>query len=76
MECIAHRGSAFRVPENSLAGIKYTAMMNIEQIECDISVASDDTAVTFHDGSLCRMTGDPRLVLSVSSEELLTIPLI
>ena len=26
MECIAHRGSALRVPENSLAGIKYTAM--------------------------------------------------
>jgi len=60
MECIAHRGSALRVPENSLAGIKYTAMMDIKQIECDISVASDDIAVIFHDESLRRMTGDPR----------------
>ena len=76
MECIAHRGSALRVPENSLAGIKYTAMMDIKQIECDISVASDDIAVIFHDESLRRMTGDPRSVLSVSSEELVTIPLI
>ncbi|MDC0379179.1 glycerophosphodiester phosphodiesterase family protein [Litorivicinus sp.] len=76
MECIAHRGSAFRVPENSLAGIKYTAMMDIKQIECDISVASDDIAVIFHDESLRRMTGDPRSVLSVSSEELGMIPLI
>ena len=76
MECIAHRGSAFRVPENSLAGIQYTAMMNIKQIECDISVASDDIAVIFHDESLRRMTGYPRSVLSVSSEELVTIPLI
>ncbi|MDC0882746.1 glycerophosphodiester phosphodiesterase family protein [Litorivicinus sp.] len=76
MECIAHRGSALRVPENSLAGIKYTAMMDIKQIECDISVASDDIAVIFHDESLRRMTGDPRSALSVSSEELVTIPLI
>ena len=76
MECIAHRGKALRVPENSIAGIKYTAITNIKQIECDISVASDDIAVIFHDKSLRRMTGDPRSVLSVCSEELVTIPLI
>lgn len=76
MECIAHHGSPFRVPENSLDGTKYTAMMDIKQIECDVSVAADDIAVIFHDESLRPMTGGLRSVLSVSGEQLFTIPLI
>ena len=76
MDCIAHRGSSNRVPENSIAGIHYTASHNIKQIECDISVASDGVAVIFHDEYLWRMTGDPRSVLSLTSAELTKIPLI
>lgn len=76
MDCIAHRGSANRVPENSMAGIHYTASHHIKQIECDISVASDGVAVIFHDEYLRRMTGDPRSVLSLTSAELTKIPLI
>ena len=76
MDCIAHRGSANRVPENSMAGIHYTASHHIKQIECDISVASDGVAVIFHDEYLRRMTGDPRSVLSLTSAELNQIPLI
>ena len=76
MDCIAHRGSANRVPENSMAGIHYTASHHIKQIECDISVASDGVAVIFHDEYLRRMTGDPRSVLSLTSTELTQIPLI
>ena len=76
MDCIAHRGSANRVPENSMAGIHYTASHHIKQIECDISVASDGVAVIFHDKYLRRMTGDPRSVLSLTSAELTKIPLI
>ena len=76
MDCIAHRGSANRVPENSMAGIHYTASHHIKQIECDISVASDGVAVIFHDEYLRRMTGDPRSVLSLTSAELTQIPLI
>jgi len=47
MNCIAHRGSANRVPENSMVGIRDTAAKRIKQIECDISVASDRVAVIF-----------------------------
>ncbi|MEC8126164.1 MAG: glycerophosphodiester phosphodiesterase family protein [Pseudomonadota bacterium] len=75
MNCIAHRGSANRVPENSMAGIHDTAAQHIKQIECDISVESDGVAVIFHDESLRRMTGDPRSVLSLTSAELTKIPL-
>jgi len=75
MNCIAHRGSANRVPENSMAGIHDTAAQQIKQIECDISVAADGVAVIFHDESLRRMTGDPRSVLSLTSAELTQIPL-
>ena len=75
MNCIANRGSANRVPENSMAGICDTAAQRIKQIECDISVASDRVAVIFHDESLRRMTGDPRSVLSLKSSELIQIPL-
>ena len=76
MDCIAHRGSANRVPENSIAGIHYTASQHIKQIECDISVASDGVAVIFHDEYLRRMTGDPRSVLALESAELTEIPMI
>ena len=76
MEFIAHRGSADRVPENSFAGIHYTASHQIKQIECDVSVASDGTAVIFHDKCLRRMTGDPRSVSSLTGHELTQIPLV
>ena len=75
MNCIAHRGSANRVPENSMVGIRDTAAQRTKQIECDISVASDRVAVIFHDESLGRMTGDPQSVLSLKSSELIQIPL-
>lgn len=76
MDCIAHRGAANRVPENSIAGVHYVATHGIKQIECDISVASDDVAVIFHDESLRRMTGDPRSLLAIPSQQLTQIPLI
>ena len=76
MEFIAHRGSADRVPENSFAGIHFTASNQITQIECDVSVASDGTAVIFHDKCLQRMTGDPRSVSSLTGHELTQIPLV
>ncbi|MGB2474319.1 MAG: glycerophosphodiester phosphodiesterase family protein [Litorivicinaceae bacterium] len=55
MEFIAHRGSADRVPENSFAGIHFTASNQITQIECDVSVASDGTAVIFQINIKSRM---------------------
>ena len=76
MDCIAHRGSANRVPENSIAGVHYSASHHVKQIECDITVASDDIAVIFHDRYLRRMTGDPRSILSLTSHQLIQIPLI
>ncbi len=75
MKLIAHRGCALQAPENSLAGIRYTASRAIEHIECDISVASDDVAVVFHDAYLGRMTGDRRSVLACRSDELCRMPL-
>ena len=76
INCIAHRGSANRVPEKSIAGIYDTVAPSIKQIETDISVASDGVAVFFHDESLRRMTGDPRSVLTLTSSELIQIPLL
>lgn len=75
MHLIAHRGCALKVPENSLAGIRYTASRSIEHIECDISVAADEIAVVFHDDSLARMVRDPRSVLACESVELCQMPL-
>lgn len=75
MNLIAHRGCALHVPENALAGIRYTASHAIEHIECDISVAADDVAVVFHDHRLQRMVGDPRSVLACESGELSQMPL-
>lgn len=75
MHVIAHRGFARQIPENSLAGLRYTASQGIESVECDIAVASDDVAVVFHDRSLHRMTSDSRSVLACKSAELGRLPL-
>ena len=55
MNCTARRGSASRVPENSMAGPYNTVTQSISQIECVISVASVGGSVFFHDESLRRM---------------------
>ncbi|MEC8307996.1 MAG: glycerophosphodiester phosphodiesterase family protein [Pseudomonadota bacterium] len=76
IKCIAHRGSASRVPENSMEGVYDTVALSVKQIRCDISVTSYGVAVFFHDESPRRMTGDARSVLTLTSSELIQIPLL
>ena len=69
---IAHRGlhtGDARVPENSLAAFRAAADGG-HPLELDVHLSADGVAVVFHDATLERMTGDPRPVAEVTSEEL------
>ena len=59
-----------------MEGVYDTVALSVKQIRCDISVTSYGVAVFFHDESPRRMTGDARSVLTLTSSELIQIPLL
>ena len=68
---IAHRGlfSLPDIPENSLPAFAEAADKGYA-IELDVQLAKDDRLVVFHDETLQRMCGDPRLLRELSYEDL------
>lgn len=55
MKIIGHRGAQGLAPENTIAGLDAALAHNVDEIEVDIRVTSDNVAVLEHDDSL---TGD------------------
>ena len=51
---IGHRGVANLAPENTLAGIRKAAELNLEWVELDVTLLGDDAPVMFHDHKLDR----------------------
>ncbi|MDX2309135.1 MAG: glycerophosphodiester phosphodiesterase family protein [Hyphomicrobium sp.] len=69
---IAHRGlhdAAAGVVENTAPAFEAAVRASFG-IECDLRPAAGATPVVFHDQTLERLTGDPRLVAEVSSTSL------
>ncbi len=54
---VAHRGSSFAAPENTLASAKLSIAMNADGSECDVYQIADGTLVLLHDANLKRTTG-------------------
>ena len=52
----SHRGCAFLWPENGLAAFRQTAMLPLEQAECDVHPSADGAPVVIHDSTLDRTT--------------------
>lgn len=72
---LAHRGlvpagSAGRIAENSFAAIAAAQAAGAVYVESDCHLTADGVVVLFHDASLLRVAGDPRLVSEVTSAEL------
>ncbi|MFT4229610.1 MAG: glycerophosphodiester phosphodiesterase family protein, partial [Microbacterium sp.] len=70
---LAHRGLA--VPgdahvDNSVAAVVAALSAGATYIESDCHVTRDGEVVLFHDDSVERVAGDPRLVAELSSREL------
>ncbi|MFY0665977.1 MAG: glycerophosphoryl diester phosphodiesterase membrane domain-containing protein [Natronospirillum sp.] len=70
---IAHRGSAFLAPENSLAAIERALNDGADAIELDVRATADGALVLLHDRDLLRVAGDRRAIWEVSYDELATL---
>src|SRR5260370_1418681 len=46
---IGHRGAALAAPENTLAGFCMAAALNVEWVEFDVRLTSDDRCILLHD---------------------------
>src|SRR6266849_1522640 len=53
---IGHRGAALAAPENTLAGFCMAAALNVEWVEFDVRLTSDDRCILLHDDTLDRTT--------------------
>lgn len=60
---VAHRGSSFAAPENTLAAAKLSIEMGANGSECDVYRTSDNKVVLLHDSTFKRTAGlDKRVV--------------
>ena len=74
---IAHRG-LFKnpeIPENSMPAFAEAVKMGYG-IELDVQLTADNKLVIFHDDTLKRMCGDPRLLRELKYEELKSMRLL
>jgi glycerophosphoryl diester phosphodiesterase len=66
----SHRGGAFLWPENGLQAFRASAVLPLEQIECDVHASQDGQAVVIHDATLERTTDGRGLVVERTAHEL------
>lgn len=66
----AHRGGLFLWPENSARAFRESALLPIEQAECDVHLTADGEVVVMHDATLDRMTDATGPVVACSAAEI------
>jgi len=62
---VAHRGSSFDAPENTLASARLSIEMNADGSECDVYRTADGVLVLLHDETFKRTAGLDRKVTEV-----------
>ena len=72
---IAHRGFSSRYPENTMLAFERALDLGADGAEFDVQLSKDGVPVVFHDESLQRITGDPRLVKDLTLDELKSLDL-
>lgn len=65
----AHRGSAFKAPENTLSAIKQAIDDGADYIEIDIRMTADGVPVLWHDTDMKRVFGLDGKISDISLEE-------
>ncbi|MDP4097756.1 glycerophosphodiester phosphodiesterase family protein [Paenibacillus sp. P96] len=69
--CVAHRGSSYSAPENTLAAFRQAMEFPfVKWIELDVQLSRDSVPVVIHDFSLERTTNGTGLVRDKSWDEL------
>ncbi len=67
---IGHRGVASIAPENTLAGVRQAAELNVRWVEMDVTLLADGAPVMFHDARLNRTTNGKGLINSIGKAQL------
>lgn len=70
---IAHRGSSFTAPENTIAAAKLAWQQDADAVELDIYLSKDNRVMVMHDGNTKRTTGQSYLIAETNSEVLRTL---
>lgn len=66
-EIVAHRGSSFEAPENTLAALRLGFAEGADAGECDIRLTCDGHAVLLHDATTRRIAGGVELAVAIST---------
>ncbi|ALM52755.1 glycerophosphodiester phosphodiesterase family protein [Halomonas huangheensis] len=62
IQVIAHRGSSWAAPENSISAIRQALDDGADLVEIDVRLSADGVVVLSHDASLNRLIGDERRI--------------
>jgi glycerophosphoryl diester phosphodiesterase len=67
---IAHRGSSYEAPENTMSSAKIAIDQNADALEVDIHLTKDNEIVVIHDADIKRTAGIKKNVKDLSLNEL------
>ncbi len=70
---IAHRGSSFTAPENTVASAQLAWQQQADAVEVDIYLSADNRVMVMHDGNTKRTTGQSFKISETTSEVLRTL---
>ena len=70
MKLIAHRGSSFRAPENTLAAIRLAVEEKVDGVEFDVHKTRDGKVAVIHDDNALRTTGLNANIRDTTMDEL------
>ncbi|EON94112.1 glycerophosphoryl diester phosphodiesterase [Marinobacter lipolyticus SM19] len=66
----AHRGSAFKAPENTLSAIEQAIRDGADYIEVDVQITADGVPVLWHDSDMSRIFGQRERISEVAFEDI------
>lgn len=66
----AHRGSAFKAPENTLSAIEQAIRDGADFIEIDVQITADGVPVLWHDSDMSRVFGLEERISDVTYDEI------
>lgn len=67
---IAHRGSSFIAPENTVSAAKLAWEQNADAVECDIYLTKDNRVMVMHDANTKNTTGESYKMAETNSDVL------
>lgn len=70
---IAHRGSSFMAPENTIASANLAWEQNADAVECDIYLTKDKKVMVMHDADTKSTTGENYKIADTNSDILRTL---